>query len=64
MTPYHFILTFLNANFDIDTSVANDIVIDIAKRTLLGKVMQGSPSPEMRTLTNENGCCKMKLNDV
>ena len=37
---YHFILTLLNANFDFDVSVANDVAIDVAKRALPGKVMQ------------------------
>ena len=34
--PYHFSLTLLNANFDFDVSVANDV----AKCALPGKVMQ------------------------
>ena len=38
--PYHFILTLLNANFDFDVSVANDVAIDVAKCALPGKVMQ------------------------
>ena len=38
--PYHFISTLLNANFDFDISVANDVAIDVAKCTLLGKLMQ------------------------
>ena len=57
--PYHFISTLLNANFDVDVSVANDV----AKCALPGKVMQWSPCPEVRTLTNENGRYIMKLND-
>ena len=32
--PYHFISTLLNANFDFDVSVANDVAIDVAKYTL------------------------------
>ena len=40
MIPYHFISTLLNANFDIDVSVANDVAIDVAKCALPGKVMQ------------------------
>ena len=48
----------LNANFDFDVTVANDI----AKCALPGKVMQGSPCLEVQTLTNENGCFIMKLN--
>ena len=61
--PYHFISTLLNANFDFDVSVANDVAIDVAKCALPGKVMQWSPCPEVRTLTNENGRYIMKLND-
>ena len=38
--PYHFISTLLNANFDLDVSVANDVAIDVAKYVLPGKVMQ------------------------
>ena len=38
--PYHFISTLLNANFDFDVSVANDVAIDVAKCALPGKVMQ------------------------
>ena len=34
--PYHFISTLLNAKFDFDVSVANDV----AKCALQGKVMQ------------------------
>ena len=60
--PYHFISTLLNANFDFDVSVANDVAIDVAKCALPGKVMQWWPCPEMRTLTNENGRYIMKLN--
>ena len=37
---YHFILTLLNANFDLDVSVANDVAIDVARFALPGKVMQ------------------------
>ena len=58
--PYHFILTLLNANFDFDVSVANDVTIDVAKCALPGKMMQGSPCPEVRTLANENCCYIMK----
>ena len=29
----------LNANFDFDVSAANDIAIDVAECTLLGKLM-------------------------
>ena len=61
--PYHFISTLLNANFDFDVSVANDVAIDVAKCALPGKVMQWSPCPEVRTLTNENGRYIIKLND-
>ena len=39
MTPYHFISKLLNANFDFDVSVANDIAIDIDRFALRGKVM-------------------------
>ena len=59
MIPYHFILTLSNANFDLDVTVTNDV----AKSTLLGKVMLGSPCLEVRTLTNENRRYRMKLND-
>ena len=61
--PYHFISTLLNANFDSDVTVANDVAIDVAKCALPGKVMQGSPCLEVRALTNENGRYMMKLND-
>ena len=61
--PYHFISRLLNANFDFDVSVSNDVVIDVAKCALPGKVMQWSPCPEVRTLTNENGRYIMKFND-
>ena len=47
--PYHFIWTLLNANFDFDASVANDVAIDVAKCALPGKVMQRSLCPEVRT---------------
>ena len=50
--PYHFISTLLNVNFDFDVTVANDVAIDVAKCSLPGKVMQCSPYPEVRTLTN------------
>ena len=60
------ISTLLNANFDFDVSIAKDVAIDVAnyKYALPGKVMQGSPCPEVHTLTNENGLNKMKLNDI
>ena len=61
--PYHFIYTLLNVNFDFAVIVANDVAIDVAKRSLPGKVMQRSPCPEVRTLTNENGRYMIKLND-
>ena len=38
--PYHFNLTLLNANFDFDDSVANDLAIDVAKCELPDEVMQ------------------------
>ena len=61
---YNDSLTFyfdaLNANFDLDVSVA----YAVAKCAVPGKVMQGSPCPEVRTLTNENGRFIMKLNDL
>ena len=38
--PYTFISTLLNANFDFDVSVANDVAIDITKYILPGRVMQ------------------------
>ena len=38
--PYNFISTLLNAKFDFDVSVANDVAIDVAKCALPGKVMQ------------------------
>ena len=58
MIPYHFISALLNANFDVN------VAIGVAQWALPGKVMQGSPCPEMRTLTNENGRYIMKLNDI
>ena len=61
--PYHFISTFLNANFDFDVSVANDVASVVAKCALPGKVMQWSPCPEVSALSNENGRYIMKLND-
>ena len=61
--PYHFISTLLNVNFDSDVTVANDVAIDVAKCSLPGKLMQWSPCPEVRTLTNENGRYMIKLND-
>ena len=57
--PYHFISTLLNPNFDFGVNVSNDV----AKCALPGKMMQGSPCPEVSTLTNENWHCIMKLND-
>ena len=53
----------LNVKFDFDVTVANDVAIDVAKCSLPGKVMQWSPCPEVRTLTNENGRYMIKLND-
>ena len=47
--PLHFIFTLLNAYFDFDVSVANDVAISVAKCALLGKVMKGSPCPEVHT---------------
>ena len=61
--PYHFISTLLNVNFDFDVTVANDVAIDVVKCSLPGKLMQWSPCPEVRTLTNENGRYMIKLND-
>ena len=49
MIPNDFISTVLNSNFDIDASVANNVAIDVAKRALPGKVMQGSPCQDERT---------------
>ena len=43
----------LNANFDFDVSVANKVAIDVAQCARPGKVIQCSPCPEVRTLTNE-----------
>ena len=57
-------LIILFRRFDFDVSVANDVAIDVAKCALPGKVMQWSPCPEVRTLTNENGRYIMKLNDL
>ena len=57
--PYHFISAFLNANFTFDVSITDEV----AKWTLPGKVIQGSPCPEERTSTNENVHYIMKLND-
>ena len=62
--PYQFISTLLKANFDFDVSVANGVAIDVAKCVLPGKVVQGSPCPEVRALTNENSRYMMKLNDM
>ena len=62
--PYHFILTLLNTSFDFGVSVANDVAIGVAKCARPGKVMKGSPCPEVSTLTNENGRFMMKLNDL
>ena len=53
----------LNTNFDFDISVSYDVALDIVKCALPGKLMQGSPYPEVRTLTNKNGRYIMKLND-
>ena len=61
---YHFISTLLNANFDVDVSVSNDVAIDVAKCNRPGKVMQGSHCLKVRTLTNENGRYIMTLNDI
>ena len=58
--PCHFISTLLNAILYFDVSVTHDV----AKCSLPGKVMQGSPCPEVHTLTNENGCYIMRLNDM
>ena len=52
---------FKHYNFDFDVSVANDIAIDVARCALPGKVMQGSPCPEVGSSTNENWCYIMKL---
>ena len=30
-TPYHFISTLLNANYDFEVSVTNDVAIDVAR---------------------------------
>ena len=57
---HHFISTLLNTNFDFYVSVANDV----AKSALPGKLIQGSPYPDVRTSTNENGRYIMKLNDI
>ena len=59
MIPY-FISALLNANFDFDVSVANDVAIDVAKCTLPGKVI---PCPKVGTLTNGNRRYIMKLNE-
>ena len=37
MIPYHFISALLNANFDFDVSVANDVAFDVAKCALPGR---------------------------
>ena len=58
--PDHFISTILNANFDFSVTVANDAAIETAKSVLPRKVVQGSPCPDMSTLTNENRCNIMK----
>ena len=54
------IILFGRFNFDFDVSIANDVAIDFAKRALPGKMMQWSPCPEVRTLTNKNGRNIMK----
>ena len=54
----------LSFNFDFDISVANAVVIDVAKCTLPGKVMQWSPCPEACTLTNEDGRYIINGNNV
>ena len=45
---YHFISTLLNANFDLNVSVANDITneiaIDVAKRALRVKRCRDHPA--------------------
>ena len=58
-TLYHFILTLLNTNSYFEVNMVNEV----AKCALPGKVMQGSPCPELRTLINENWRYVMKLND-
>ena len=58
--PYHFISTLLNANFDFDVTVANDV----AKCALSGKVMKESSYPEVSIFTNENERFIMKLYDL
>ena len=63
MITYHFISTILNANYDFDVSIANDVAIDVAKSALPGKVMQRSPCPGVGTLTKENERYIIKLND-
>ena len=63
MTPYHFISTLLNANYNFEVSVANDVANDVGRFALPGKVMQWSPCPEMRISTNENERYIMQLNE-
>ena len=57
-----FLIILFRCFFDFDVSVANDVAIDVVICVLPGKVMQESPCPEVRTLTNENGRYIMKLN--
>ena len=61
LIPYHLILMLLIVQINFDVSVANDVAINFAKWALSGKVMQGSPCPEVGTFTNENECYIMKL---
>ena len=50
---YHYISTLLNAYFDFDVSVSNDVAFDVAKCAVPGKVMQGSHCLEVRTHINQ-----------
>ena len=59
MALYHFILTLLNANFDVAVSVAYDV--GVPRCAFQGKARQGSSCQDVRTLTNENGRYTMKL---
>ena len=61
MTPYHFIWTLLNANFDFGISVANDVAIDVARFALPGQGDAAINLPgSVHFITNENGCYIMK----
>ena len=61
---FHKHLFFFYFDISVVNNIAIDIAIDVAKSSLPGKVMQGSPCPEVRTLTIGNWHYIMKLNDT